>query len=466
MTHLFRVGRAVVVGYPSQAGQAGQIGRVGLARRVLLALGVRFANVVGHAGHSAHAGHTRHTRHTVQAVQASHTGQLRSPSVASVIAITIAITFAPPGISQAWGQTTGRDSQSAVPESRDRIARSLKSLERAARNYPRHRDCFACHHQTFPLLVQVEGRRLGIESDEPTRLGVAKFTRDWFSRRERDLRAGQAIDGRAITVAYGLWTLELAEVDDPVVDAMADYLLKVQRADGAWEPEALRPPAEESKAFVTALALRGLRWSADRDRPIIVPRQSFQKDAGRDPRRNSQPDPRQNSQPLGERDAALVRAADRGFAWLATHATAAIEGESIDDMAGQLLAYVWRPDRFPPARAAVRGERIHEWQGRLTRLQRSDGGWGQRRGMESDPYATGLALWTLAESGVERKSPALQRGAEFLRSRQAADGSWHTRSRCEPFQPYFDNGDPYGRDQFLSLMATGWSAAALARLSP
>lgn len=405
-----------------------------------------------------------HARRARLASTVSHSGQTLSPAVAAVIAIAITLTST--GLSRAWGQTTVQDAKSAVCESRDGIVRSLKLLERAARNYPRHRDCFACHHQTFPLLAQVEGRRLGIEPDEPTRQGIAKFTREWFSRRERDLRAGQAIDGRAITVAYGLWTLELAEVDDPVAQAMADYLLKVQLADGAWEPEAVRPPAEESKAFVTALALRGLRWSADRARPTVAPRPSSPKAAGQDPRQSSQPDPRPNSQPSSERDAALAGAADRGFAWLATHATAAIESESIDDMAGQLLAYVWRPDRFPPARAAVRGERIHEWQGRLARLQRSDGGWCQRRGMDSDPYATGLALWTLAESGVERKSPTLRRGAEFLRSRQAADGSWHTRSRCEPFQPYFDNGDPYGRDQFLSLMATGWSAAALARLSP
>jgi N-acyl-D-amino-acid deacylase len=219
-----------------------------------------------------------------------------------------------------------------------------------------------------------------------------------------------------------------APARDPVVEALVEYLIKVQRADGAWEPEAHRPPAEESKAFVTALALRGLRWSAS-----------------------------SQTKPQSE-------AADRAFEWLSSNAASAIADESIDELAGQLLAYVWRPDRFPDAKAALRRSRIKEWQDRILFLRRENGGWSQRRGMEGDPYATGLALWTLVESGVDHSAKPCQDAAAFLRIRQADDGSWHTRSRCEPFQPYFDNGDPYGRDQFLSLMATGWSTAALARL--
>jgi len=327
---------------------------------------------------------------------------------------------------------------------RDAVARSLALLERAARNYPRHRDCFACHHQSFPLLVQVEGRRIGLRPDEPTRQAISRFTRDWFSQRQPELRAGQSIDGRAITVAYGLWTLEMAEVDDPVTDAMVDYLLKVQRADGAWEPEALRPPAEESKAFVTALALRGLH-RASRRKPGQAP-------------------PIHPASPQAvDRDASLARAAERAFDWLTANAAAAIQHASIDDQAGQLLSYVWRADRFPGDKAPLRSARMQAWTDRLASLQGDNGGWAQRAGMESDPYATGLALWTLAESGFDVRSQPFRRGAEYLRARQAADGSWHTRSRCEPFQPFFDNGDPYGRDQFLSLMATGWAAAALAR---
>jgi hypothetical protein len=35
------------------------------------------------------------------------------------------------------------------------------------------------------------------------------------------------------------------------------------------------------------------------------------------------------------------------------------------------------------------------------------------------------------------------------------------RSRAPKFQPFFESGFPYGHDQWISQMATGWAAAAL-----
>jgi hypothetical protein len=57
---------------------------------------------------------------------------------------------------------------------------------------------------------------------------------------------------------------------------------------------------------------------------------------------------------------------------------------------------------------------------------------------------------------------ALERGADYLLSTQRADGSWYVRSRAPKFQPYVDGGFPYGHDQWISSMATGWATAALA----
>jgi squalene cyclase len=83
--------------------------------------------------------------------------------------------------------------------------------------------------------------------------------------------------------------------------------------------------------------------------------------------------------------------------------------------------------------------------------------------MASDAYATGLALYALTESGsVPGSSSAFQRGMSYLLSTQRADGSWFVRSRSPKFQPYFEGGFPYGQDQWISSMATGWATAALA----
>jgi len=49
---------------------------------------------------------------------------------------------------------------------------------------------------------------------------------------------------------------------------------------------------------------------------------------------------------------------------------------------------------------------------------------------------------------------------------QAEDGSWHVKSRAPKFQPYFDTIFPYGHDQWISAMATGWAATAVAMALP
>lgn len=97
--------------------------------------------------------------------------------------------------------------------------------------------------------------------------------------------------------------------------------------------------------------------------------------------------------------------------------------------------------------------------------QNPDGGWSQEPGMASDAYATGQSLVMLIQlSSRDRpihRNVRYQRGIRFLLESQLPDGSWHVVTRAIPVQEYFDNGDPHGKDQFISLMATGWATAAL-----
>ncbi len=82
--------------------------------------------------------------------------------------------------------------------------------------------------------------------------------------------------------------------------------------------------------------------------------------------------------------------------------------------------------------------------------------------MKSDAYATGQTLFVLREIGFDSSDQAFQRGLQFLLQSQCADGSWFVKTRSRPIQTYFDNGDPHGKDQFISTPATAWAAAALA----
>jgi squalene cyclase len=98
----------------------------------------------------------------------------------------------------------------------------------------------------------------------------------------------------------------------------------------------------------------------------------------------------------------------------------------------------------------------------LAASQRADGGWGQLNRLPSDPYATATALVALHEAGgLATDSPAYRRGVSFLVRTQRSDGSWYVKSRSRPFQPYYESGFPYGKDQFISASASGWAATAL-----
>jgi hypothetical protein len=70
-----------------------------------------------------------------------------------------------------------------------------------------------------------------------------------------------------------------------------------------------------------------------------------------------------------------------------------------------------------------------------------------------------MTLWALSEAGVMRPD---EKGVKFLLGTQSTDGAWHVASRATKFQEYFESGFPYGHDQWISTMATGWAANALA----
>lgn len=96
-------------------------------------------------------------------------------------------------------------------------------------------------------------------------------------------------------------------------------------------------------------------------------------------------------------------------------------------------------------------------------MQRVDGGWSQLPDIESDAYATGQVLYALFTAGsISVTDPVYQKGVDYLLSTQAADGTWHVKSRAVWVQPYFESGFPYGRDQFISTAGTAWASMALA----
>jgi mono/diheme cytochrome c family protein len=103
----------------------------------------------------------------------------------------------------------------------------------------------------------------------------------------------------------------------------------------------------------------------------------------------------------------------------------------------------------------------------LRHLQRDDGGWAQLPTLGSDAYATGQALYALAQFLKDPMAdPAWRRGLRFLLETQEEDGTWHVARRAFPFQPTMKSGFPHHRDSWISAAATSWAVLALTYAAP
>jgi N-acyl-D-amino-acid deacylase len=328
------------------------------------------------------------------------------------ICLTLLVVFAVSNPLSAEERATDAKRDESIAQA---VERGLKVVQTAARSYPKHRQCFSCHHQTLPLLGMVAARRAGFEIDEELLKSQLDFTRASFEQRRDALKTGQQIGGRAATVSYGLWTLEIADAKpDALAADMVTYLLKTQDEAGFWKPQSTRPPLEESHVSCTVLSAYGLVRYA----------------------------------PEEQQDEA-ARSVERAKTWLAS-----AKLESQEDKNGRLWGLHLlggTHDEIETARRAV------------LEAQREDGGWSQLPSMTSDAYATGQTLFILRETGLPASEAAFQRGIDYLLKTQQEDGSWLVETRSKPIQLFFDNGDPHGKHQFISVTATGWAVAALAK---
>ena len=68
--------------------------------------------------------------------------------------------------------------------------------------------------------------------------------------------------------------------------------------------------------------------------------------------------------------------------------------------------------------------------------------------------------------GLATSDPAYRHGLDCLLKTQLSDGSWHVATRSKPIQTYYESGFPHGKDQFISMAASGWATTALALACP
>ena len=333
--------------------------------------------------------------------------------VKSLIALASFLLLLHPAIASA------RD---VTPEKvRRAVEGGLSIVQKGAKNYPENRNCFSCHHQTLPMFAMREASDAGITIDEALLAEQGQFSRESFEDRIDSVAKGKSVGGRSLTAAYLLWSFELGQMaKDEFSDAFVSYILHQQKKDGHWDVQTNRPPSEESKIFTSYLAAYYTEYFV----------------RGK------------------EAKLQVESAGKKARSWLF-----ASEPHSQEDFNGKykaLLTLGGSPRQVDAARQA------------LLKRQGGDGGWSQLPDMASDAYATGQTLHTLAagipagERSPELRS-AIDRALVYLLRTQKKDGSWFVKSRSKPIQKLFDNGDPHGKDQFISMAATSWATAALAR---
>jgi N-acyl-D-amino-acid deacylase len=295
------------------------------------------------------------------------------------------------------------------------VRRGLAVLERSARAYPSNQLCFSCHHQTLPLLSMTTARDAGLTVDEDLFKAQRLLTRNSFEKQQTRLAKGEHVGGRSATVSYGLWAFKIADgKPDELSEAMTSYLLNSQLADGSWKPPSSRPPLETSSVSCTVLSAIGVKRFA--------------------------------SSSQQEEAAAAVKQA---YDWLQNAVLEDQEDLNFALWGEQLLG--------------TNEVRLGDLRNRVIARRHADGGWSQTADLTSDAYATGQTLYILVETGFSCQEAVFREGAAFLVETQHEDGSWHVVTRSKPIQPWFDNGDPHEKDQFISIAATSWATTALAR---
>ena len=295
---------------------------------------------------------------------------------------------------------------------RESIAQSLTLLQSTGTEYFKQSGCVGCHHQPVVALAVERAARKGLPVDAGARAEQLRVVRTEFTSAKDNLFQGIFIS--ADSLAFTMMHLIEAEYPaDDLTDALVSAIASKQELDGSWNGlPVMRPPLEDSKWVRTAMAARALAKY-----PIPARRAEFE-----------------------DRVAKARR-------WLTdTRPTVPYERTF------QLLGLTW---------TNASSKAIQTSATEVRRMQQANGGWAQLETLSADAFATGAALYALAQSGVPPQDPTYRRGVDYLLATQHADGSWYVPSRSPKLQPYFQSGFPHNHDQWISSAATAFAAAAL-----
>jgi Squalene-hopene cyclase C-terminal domain len=299
-----------------------------------------------------------------------------------------------------------------APDVKETINRGLTFLAKDNLAWKEKRQCAECHHAPFTIWALNEGKKRGYAVEEKaladlTTWAVAKDVPAKAPKQERvDLNEAPLL------LALGVEAGEARATQDDLKKLLTS-VLGDQDKDGSWKLSYEFRPIGSSPEVLTTLALLAL----------------------------SAP----NAPDMGKEGKA---ARERGLEWL--------RGARPDEelQAAALRLILWRRLDLPSS----------EWEPLVEKLrsaQNADGGFSQLPKLKSDAYATGQALYALAEAGVKPDDEAVRKAQSFLAKTQREDGAWAIVSRA-----IMRDGKPPKNLEPITHAGSAWAVMGLVRSSP
>jgi hypothetical protein len=278
-----------------------------------------------------------------------------------------------------------------APQVKRAIERSLDFLTEDALKWKidKKRACATCHHGTMTVWVLSEAKAHGFAVRSETLKELIQWTKGRFVGGNLDAPKGGPTENISMAPVYlallPRTTPNQESLSGDELKRIAGYLKRWQEPDGSWNGPNQKEPAApffESVEVITLLGYLAL------EAQVLA-------------------DPETDSPFRASRDLATD--------WLRKTKPA----ESTQSMVLRLLVEA-RTGALPKNQPGI---------GALLDRQNADGGWGQEKGLPSDAYATGQALYALSLAGLAMDHRTVSRGVAFLLGTQAEDGSWPMKSR-------------------------------------
>ena len=235
------------------------------------------------------------------------------------------------------------------------INRGLSFLAKDSLAWRESKKCYECHHAPFTIWALNEGKKQGYAVDEEVLADTTSWVvgKDYLAQllTERPAQKEMVFNEAPLLLALGIEAGNTNATQDGLKKLLAS-IVNDQGDDGSWKRVNEARPILSSPDTLTTLALLAL--SAP-----------------------NAPDMGKEGKPAQE----------RGLQWLQT----AKPDDELQPTALRLI--LWRRLGRPAS----------EWKPLVQQLrsaQNEDGGWSQIKLATSDAYATGQALYALAEAGV------------------------------------------------------------------